>query len=373
MMSIILLSCISLQACVAVYLFNLFRPKDRFEKTFNIFLILLLAHLAVKLSLLMVWKNAFLYNNNPSGFSFAYGPLLYLATLFYLNREVSVRKVLLHMMPFCINLLVCLITSEGYLEGVISPEFMHMYAKVYEEGAILSLIVYPLLSWHMLKGVAHTPADPKRKLLVAFVRTILAAILLGLASMVVYGIKTGRWDLNFWILTYLSYVWLIVMTLRYKIESLSTVAVEHEEQLQPESEPESQPLRQYKKSGLDEEMMDGYEHSIRVLMQQSRIYLEPELSLEELSVRAGIPKHHITQLLNERFNKNFYTFINEYRIEMAVNKLKNPSLDINLISLAYDCGFNSKSSFNNYFKKITGVTPSVYRKNCQQNAPVTIT
>lgn len=363
MMSIILLSCINLQVCVAIYLFNLLRPKDRFEKALNAFLILLLAHLAVKLSLLVVWKSAFLYNNSPSGFSFAYGPLPYLATLFYKNSEVRSRKILLHMLPFCIGLLMFLITSEGYLNGLISPAFMRMYAKGYEIGAIGSLIIYPLLSWRILKAAAEAPADPKRKLLKAFVHTILVAILLGLAGMVVYGIKTGRWDLNFWILPYLCYIWLIVMILRYKMESVSVVAA-------PVAV--APPARQYKKSGLDEEMMDGYEESIRALMQQSCIYLEPELSLEELSERAGIPKHHITQLLNERFSKNFYSFINEYRIEVAMNKLKDPALDINLLSLAYDCGFNSKSSFNNYFKKITGVTPSVYRKNYQQNIPVTI-
>ena len=88
---------------------------------------------------------------------------------------------------------------------------------------------------------------------------------------------------------------------------------------------ETQPVRQYKKSGLDDEMLDTYEHSIRGFMQQSRIYLEPELSLEELSEQARIPKHHVTQLLNERLHKNFYAFINEYRIEEAMNKLKDPA------------------------------------------------
>jgi AraC-like DNA-binding protein len=42
--------------------------------------------------------------------------------------------------------------------------------------------------------------------------------------------------------------------------------------------------------------------------------------------------------------------------------LNNPSLQVNILSLAFDCGFNSKSSFNNYFKKITGSTPTAYRR-----------
>jgi AraC-like DNA-binding protein len=73
-------------------------------------------------------------------------------------------------------------------------------------------------------------------------------------------------------------------------------------------------------------------------------------------------RHHLTQLLNEKVEKNFYTFINEYRIGEAIDRLNDPSLQVNILSLAFDCGFNSKSSFNNYFKKITGHTPTSYRK-----------
>jgi AraC-like DNA-binding protein len=73
-------------------------------------------------------------------------------------------------------------------------------------------------------------------------------------------------------------------------------------------------------------------------------------------------RHHLTQLLNEKLEKNFYSFINEYRIGEAIDRLNDPALQVNILSLAFDCGFNSKSSFNNYFKKITGSTPTAYRK-----------
>lgn len=364
MMSIILLSGTNLLTCVAIYLFNLLRPNDRFEKALNAFLTLLLFHLGIKLSLLVVWKSAFLYNNSPSGFGFAYGPLLYLTTLFYLKREVSFRMMLLHMSPLGFGVSVFLVNSAGYIEGAISPQFMHTYANIYEVGAFASLLIYPLLAWRLLQPGNEAAANPQRRLLVAIVRTILTGVLLALTGMVIYIISTGRWDLNVWILPYLCFVWLVVMILRYKIESVSVAS--------PEVSVVQTTLRQYKKSGVDEEMMAGYERTLRQFMHQSRIYLEPELSLEELSDRSQIPRHHITQLLNEHMNRNFYTFINEYRIEVAIERLKDPSLDINLLSLAYDCGFNSKSSFNNYFKKITGITPSVYRKNIQQNIPVTI-
>ena len=369
-MSIILLSCVNLQTCIAIYLFNLFRSKDNFEKALNAFLIILFVHLGIKLSLLVVWKSAFLYNNNATGFSSSYGPLLYLTTLFYLKKPVSNRMILGHMSPLFISPLIFLANSAGYEEGIISRHFISTYSIIFQVGVSASLIIYPLLAWRLLRGAQLDANSPKHKLLAAIIRTILSGILLGLACMTIYTIQTGHWDLNLWILPYICFTLLIVMILRYKMEAgtAATTAAPPE----TITSAETQPVRQYKKSGLDDEMLDTYEHSIRGFMQQSRIYLEPELSLEELSEQARIPKHHVTQLLNERLHKNFYAFINEYRIEEAMNKLKDPALDINLLSLAYDCGFNSKSSFNNYFKKIAGVTPSIYRKQIQQNIPLTI-
>ncbi len=120
--------------------------------------------------------------------------------------------------------------------------------------------------------------------------------------------------------------------------------------------------RRYERSGMDARMMDDYEAALAVFMQKSRIYLDPDLSLEVLATRMKLSRHHLTQLLNEKFEKNFYSFINEYRIGEAIDRLNDPSLQVNILSLAFDCGFNSKSSFNNYFKKITGYTPTAYRK-----------
>ena len=120
--------------------------------------------------------------------------------------------------------------------------------------------------------------------------------------------------------------------------------------------------RRYERSGMDARMMNDYETALAAFMQKSRIYLDPDLSLEILASRMKMSRHHLTQLLNEKLEKNFYSFINEYRIEEAIDRLNDPSLQVNILSLAFDCGFNSKSSFNNYFKKITGTTPTAYRK-----------
>jgi AraC-like DNA-binding protein len=130
----------------------------------------------------------------------------------------------------------------------------------------------------------------------------------------------------------------------------------------PAPEPAPNPDRRYEKSGLDASRMDAYEVALATYMRKSKIYLDPDLSLDGLASKMKMSKHHLTQLLNERIMKNFYNFINEYRIGEAIDRLNNPALQVNILSLAFDCGFNSRSSFNSYFKKITGHTPSAYRK-----------
>jgi AraC-like DNA-binding protein len=73
--------------------------------------------------------------------------------------------------------------------------------------------------------------------------------------------------------------------------------------------------------------------------------------------------HRLSQVINESFHQNFYDFINTYRIEESKIRLINPESDkYKIISIAYDSGFSSKSSFYNAFRKNTGITPGEYLK-----------
>jgi AraC-like DNA-binding protein len=82
-----------------------------------------------------------------------------------------------------------------------------------------------------------------------------------------------------------------------------------------------------------------------------------------------IPQHHITQTLNIYKEKSFYDYINAYRVEAFINKLQKGDSDkFSLLGLAFDCGFNSKSSFNRVFKNITGKSPSEFKKTLHLNS-----
>jgi len=119
----------------------------------------------------------------------------------------------------------------------------------------------------------------------------------------------------------------------------------------------------YKRSGLKEEDAERYISRLLAYMEKEKPFIDAEMTIQDLSARINISKHHLTQILNNNLGKNFFTFVNEFRIEEVKRKLADPAFDhLTILGIAYDCGFNSKSSFNNIFKQYTGLTPSEYKK-----------
>jgi len=121
--------------------------------------------------------------------------------------------------------------------------------------------------------------------------------------------------------------------------------------------------KRYEKSGLKEETAEKYHRQIIEYMAKEKPYTDPDITINSLSEKLGIPRHHLTQVINEKSNRNFFMFINDYRISEVKEQI---SLDVlnehSILRIAYDAGFNSKSTFNTMFKKSTGMTPSEYRK-----------
>jgi AraC-like DNA-binding protein len=92
-------------------------------------------------------------------------------------------------------------------------------------------------------------------------------------------------------------------------------------------------------------------------------YLTGKLNIKEVAEYMDISVNHLSQLINEQLDKNFYDFVNGYRVqEVKIRLFDSKYAQLTLLAIAYDCGFNSKSSFNSVFKKHTGFTPSQYLK-----------
>ena len=118
----------------------------------------------------------------------------------------------------------------------------------------------------------------------------------------------------------------------------------------------------YKKSGLQELSMKSINDKLIYTMEKELLFLNPTLSLSDLSEHLIIPAHHITQTLNEYTKQSFYDFVNYYRVKEFKEKVFAPeNSSFSLLGIAFDCGFNSKSSFNRIFKKHTGQSPSEFK------------
>jgi len=121
------------------------------------------------------------------------------------------------------------------------------------------------------------------------------------------------------------------------------------------------PKEKYAKSGLKDDASEILFQELTLLMTDKTIYQNGELSVGELASMLKVHPNHLSQIINAREGKNFYEYVNSFRIEEFKRLIIIPkNQKVTLLSLAYDCGFNSKSSFNRYFKKSTGQTPSQY-------------
>jgi ligand-binding sensor domain-containing protein/AraC-like DNA-binding protein len=133
-----------------------------------------------------------------------------------------------------------------------------------------------------------------------------------------------------------------------------------------EKDPEHLPDVKYLRSSLTLQKSRQHLNKLLKIMKEDKPFLDPEMSLQKLSDRVGISKEDLSQVVNEQLEKNFKHFLNEYRVEEAKEKLVDPKeQDFVLMKIAFDVGFNSKSVFNASFKKVTGLTPSQYRKKHQ--------
>jgi AraC-like DNA-binding protein len=102
--------------------------------------------------------------------------------------------------------------------------------------------------------------------------------------------------------------------------------------------------------------------ALKNYMTEKKPYLDPSLTIQELSNQIEIPVRDLSILINHHMDQHFFDFVNEYRIQKAMNILKDQSKSqLTVLEILYEVGFNSKSSFNTSFKKYTNLTPTAYR------------
>ncbi|MDJ0761765.1 MAG: 7TM diverse intracellular signaling domain-containing protein [Myxococcota bacterium] len=121
--------------------------------------------------------------------------------------------------------------------------------------------------------------------------------------------------------------------------------------------------QKYTKSRLDDETLERFAAKLIAHMDEEKPYRDGNITLSSISKTLSVPSNYLSQVLNIKLHKNFYSFINEYRLNEFKRRLQNPeNSSKGILDIAYDSGFNSKSSFNVTFKKYENTTPSEYRR-----------
>lgn len=118
--------------------------------------------------------------------------------------------------------------------------------------------------------------------------------------------------------------------------------------------------RKYRSTGLTKEHSLELKQSLLDFMNKDRPHLSSEITLVSLAKQLNLSRHHMSQVINEHFDANFFDFINQYRVEEA-KKLLKTEVHLNISDVLYQSGFSNRVSFNKAFKKHTGVTPTAFK------------
>jgi AraC-like DNA-binding protein len=130
---------------------------------------------------------------------------------------------------------------------------------------------------------------------------------------------------------------------------------------------EEEPAVRYRHSTLTQEYLLQAVQKIESHMAARKPYLDGDLTLTSLAGQLEINPNQLSQVLNEGLGENFYRFVNRYRVEESKRLLLDPAFaHYNILGIAFQAGFSTKSTFNKTFKELTGISPSEFVK---QNHP----
>lgn len=304
--------------------------------------------------------------------TFTYGPLLYLYISFMTTPGRKFNPVeLIHFVPFVVFFTVSVVfRSEPLvrdLRGFFEPDKLMPLRMVYSVSFFLSITTYSILSFIKIKKHQSNLMDLTsftsqritlnwlKVLAISFYVVYVIVFILGGLKILGNYIPFDPYFVVFAFITLFSMV--------YSFYGIKQPVI-FGEVLHNERNGEKREAEKYSRSGLKDEQAEEYLTILLDYMESEKPYLDGNLTIHDLSLKTGISRHHITQVLNEIYGKNFFTFINEYRTREVIERFSDSRYDhYTILAIAFDSGFNSKSTFNSFFKSQTGQTPSKYREN----------
>jgi len=322
-----------------------------------------------------------------------FGPLVYLFTKKITSKEVRlVQEDGIHFLPFAFyfgTLSDWFFTPAGEKNRLLRnfDELSRQDFGWLNQLSIFVILFYLILTLRQLQKyrqvIENTFSEISTRRL-EWIRTFVYSMLMILVISA-FGFYGRKWSIplltNFYhynygllvlLIYWMAYKSIIQPELYLALKEPPTVSNEVEPLLpagwneQPEDDLVSLPdteVRKYQKSGLDTDTAVLLYSELLSYMETNKPYLEPDLTIYKVAASLKVPRHHLSQVINEKAQKSFFDFINSYRIEEVKKQLASPEMaNRSILGIALDCGFNSKATFNVTFKKFTGMTPSAYQK-----------
>ncbi len=296
------------------------------------------------------------YYFKPIYYSFAFGPLLYFYVRSIVNSDFRLTKAhALHFIPVILQAaLYFFLTFKNYSYRHWYWQEVHLpfTYRIEFDGTFISMAIYVFFSLRLLRNYQNwlkdEHSDHSTKNL-NWLRIILILMLILCVQWLIEVILRDFYDLYNSFDYTPTILGVLTLILAYR-------AFFQEDQKEVVFSP---PLVEVKKSAFqfDQSLLD----QITLRMENHQDFLDPKLNLKEFALRCKLPQKTVSQYLNQSLDKSFHDYVNGYRIEAFKSRVVLPEeKNMTLEGLAYDCGFNSKATFNRIFKKNTGMTPSEY-------------
>jgi AraC-like DNA-binding protein len=299
-----------------------------------------------------------------SPFAFSYAPAFYLYLLFNINRNKKIAaKYTLHFAPFLI--LMAYIIAFFTLLPLSEKREILMQNGLFSQKVYLLLIIsihlqvlyYALLCLRQVlifKRHLKNLYSSKDRLNFSWITSMFVAILC------LWLLDLGRFLFAFFsepskiFFESCLFIGFLIFCYIFLHKAMSSRFFHTDDE----------PTSGNKKLSLSLPLRKKYEQQLTQHMADKKPFLDPEINLFELSQQVAIPPRSLSEVLNASFQQNFYDFINSYRVKESELLFKsNWEADKTILEILYEVGFNSKSSFNSAFKKLTGITPTEYRRN----------
>ena len=305
---------------------------------------------------------------------FLFGPLLYLYAKSLTEINISLkRRDFLHFLPFVLELILL---APFYFKGseykiIVLKRIIYMATPIFttrffivEAAQNLQMLIYTILTLNLLKR--YHQRDYKGSL--SFTKLSLKwlrNLSFGFAIFVLldFGFLVEIWLFGYQYVVEVNSV--LIISSAILIYCLGYFGFRQPEVFMNALKKSPQ----YEKSTLSDAQSKLYLKKLFRAMEEDKLFTDNDLNLQLLAQKLAISLYYLSQIINVKLHKNFFDFINRYRIEEAKKVLSQPQNDhTTILSIAYEVGFNNKTSFNTAFKKHTNITPSQFRNSREQHS-----